>query len=179
MSVTGINGFNGSVDLSVLGCPANTSCEVSPTSATPTAGSTLTVTTTGGTPAGNYTLTVSGTDSGSSLTHTTDVALTVDAAVGDFSISLSASTLTLSPKSRDSITVNVAALGSSSSVTLSVSGLPSKVNSNLSPSTVTTTDSSTLTLHANPRVDTGTYEIEVIGTNGAYIHSAKFTLEIQ
>src|SRR5215469_157690 len=57
-----VNGFTGTVDLSVSGCRLNSACTLNPTSMTlpPGANSSLTVWTTSTTPGGTYTLTVHG-----------------------------------------------------------------------------------------------------------------------
>jgi PKD repeat protein len=75
ISVGALNGFTGTVNLSVTGAPSGATATLNPTSVTNSGSSTLTVTTTSSIPAGNYTLTVRGTSG--SLTHTTTVSLQV------------------------------------------------------------------------------------------------------
>jgi hypothetical protein len=77
-TVTALNGFAGTVSLSVTGCPSSASCTFNPTSATlppSPANSTLTVSTGRKTPTGGYTLTITGTSG--TLHHSTNVSLTV------------------------------------------------------------------------------------------------------
>ena len=87
ISVTAVNGYAGTVNLSVAsGCPTNATCSFNPTSATPSSSSTLTVATTASTPVGVYVVAVNGADSvNAGLTHTANFTVTVSAA--DFSLS--------------------------------------------------------------------------------------------
>jgi hypothetical protein len=77
ISVGALNGFTGSVSLSVSGLPGGAVASVNPTSVGAGGSSTLTVSTTSSTPTGSSTLTVTGTSG--SLTHTATVTLTVSA----------------------------------------------------------------------------------------------------
>jgi hypothetical protein len=75
VTATALNGFSGSVDLAVSGCPAGATCTL-PTPVSPTAASTLTITTTASTSPGTFTLTISGTQG--AVIHTAAVSLTVN-----------------------------------------------------------------------------------------------------
>jgi len=77
-TATALNGFAGTVNLSMTGCPRRSTCAFSPTSLTlppSPANSTLRVSTNRRTPTGTYTLTITGTSG--SLKHSTTVSLTV------------------------------------------------------------------------------------------------------
>ena len=74
-NLTAVNGFNGSVSLSVSGCPYFATCSFTPRSLTPPGSSTLAVSTTRYTPTGTYTLTITGTSG--SLRHSATVSLSV------------------------------------------------------------------------------------------------------
>jgi hypothetical protein len=76
VTAAALNGFGGSVNLAVSGCPAAATCSLS-TPVTPTATSTLTISTTASTSTGTFTLTISGTQA--AVVHTTTVSLTVNA----------------------------------------------------------------------------------------------------
>lgn len=77
VTVTPLNGFSGSVSLSVTGLPPRTTASFSPKSASgPSWTSTLTISTSGRTPIGTSTLIVKGTSG--SLSQTTPVQLTVN-----------------------------------------------------------------------------------------------------
>jgi serine protease AprX len=73
VTVTPLNGFSGSVSLSVSGLPSRTSASFSPNPTT--SSSTLSVTTSRKTSTGTYRLTITGTSGG--FTHTSVVSLTV------------------------------------------------------------------------------------------------------
>src|SRR5579864_699429 len=173
ITVGSLGGFAGSVPLSVSGCPANTTCAVSPTSVTAPGSSTLTITTTSSTPVASSTITISG-----DATHSTKVLLTVTA-TADFTISAPPS-ISVSRKSSGKATVSVTAVGASSSVTLSVSGVPSKVTASFSPNPVTATASSTstLTISVNPQATRGSYTLTITGNNGTNSRSTTLLLTI-
>jgi hypothetical protein len=77
VTVTPLNGFSGSVSLSVTGLPSHSTASFSPNSASgPSWTSTLTISTNRRTPTGTRTLTINGTSS--SLSRTTTVQLTVN-----------------------------------------------------------------------------------------------------
>jgi len=79
-TVTAVNGFSSTVNLSatVSGSPAGVSTSFNPATISGGSGSsTLNVSTTSATPAGTYTITITGTDGGS-LTHSTTVTLIVN-----------------------------------------------------------------------------------------------------
>jgi hypothetical protein len=73
--VNPVNGFNGSVSLSVSGLPTGATGSFSPGSLTGSGASLLTITTTSSTPSGSYSLTITGTSG--SLTHRASLTLTV------------------------------------------------------------------------------------------------------
>src|SRR5207244_892889 len=125
ITVTALNGFSGSVGLTVTGCPSGSAGWREGNSVTPTATSALSVSTTTSTSTGTFTLTVTGTSG--SLVHTTTVALTVNpASVPDFSMSRSPRSLTLTQGGSGTSTITVTALnGFSNSVALTVTGCPS------------------------------------------------------
>ncbi len=75
-----MNGFTGTISLSVSGLPANATGTFNPTSVSVGSSSTLTITTASNTPTGSSTLTIKGT--GSSLTNTTTATLIVTSSSG-------------------------------------------------------------------------------------------------
>src|SRR5579859_1115223 len=76
VSVGALNGFSGSVALSVSGLPAGASASFTPASVSGSGSSTLAISTTCSTPAGTYSLTITGTSG--SLTHSATVTLVVN-----------------------------------------------------------------------------------------------------
>jgi len=79
-AIGALNGFGGSVALTVSGLPSGASGNFNPASVTGPGSSTLTVTTPASTPAGTNTLIITGTCG--SLVHTTNVSLIVNAPAG-------------------------------------------------------------------------------------------------
>src|SRR5499427_10254405 len=131
ISVNPVNGFGGSVSLSVSGLPSGVTASFNPTSAT--SASTLTLTAASTAATGTVTLTITGVSG--TLTHTTTLTLTVNApAVPDFSLSASPNSLTVSQGNAGTSTITINPVnGFSGSVSLSVSGLPSGVTASFNP----------------------------------------------
>ena len=75
VTISAINGFNGSVSLSVSGLPSRSTGSFNPTSVTGSGTSTLKISTRSRTSTGTRTLTIKGTSG--SLTHSSTVTLTV------------------------------------------------------------------------------------------------------
>src|SRR5206468_6947413 len=133
--VSALNGFNGTVGLSVSGLPTGATATFSPTSVTGSGSSTLNVTTSLTTPAGSYTLTVTG--ASGSLTHSSSVTLAVNLPP-DLALSGTPDSRTVAQGNSTSYTVSVTALnGFSGTVGLSASGLPTGATATFSPTSVT------------------------------------------
>ena len=79
-TINALNGFTNTVNLSVSGLPAAATASFNPTSVAGSGSSTLTVSTATTTPTGTYTLTITGTSG--TLSHSTTVALVINAATG-------------------------------------------------------------------------------------------------
>jgi uncharacterized membrane protein len=181
VNVTASGGFTDAVTFSVSGLPANTTSSFSPTSVSGGSGtSTLTVTTSSSTPTGTYPVTITGTTS-TNLTHSTQATLVVGSSSGgDFSLSASPSSQTISAGGSTSYSVTVAASGGfSGSVSLSVSGLPKFVSGSLSPSSVSGSGSSTLTVSTNRHVASGSYTLTITGTSGSLSRPTTVQLVVQ
>jgi len=183
-TLTAVNGYSSSVNLSVSGLPAGATPTFVPNPVTPTpspgATSTLSVATSTSTPAGTYMLTITGTGTDTAVTkHSTSVTLVVNSAsTGDFSLSASPSTQTIGRGGSTSYTVTVAPSGGfGGAVTLSVSGLPSRTSGNFSPNP-TTTSTSTLTIKTNRKTPTGSYTLTITGTSGGLTHTVHVTLVV-
>jgi hypothetical protein len=173
-----LNGFSGTVGLTVSGCPANSTCTLNPTSVTlpPAQNSTLTVQTTSTTPGGTYTLTITGTSG--SLVHTTSVSLIIP----DFSISASPASQTYAAGGTATYKATVAPVnGFTGTVGLTVSGCPSNSTCTLNPTSVTLPPNrtSTLTVQTTKTTPGGTYTLTITGTSGSSVHSTSVKLVVK
>src|SRR5579859_1491156 len=179
-SVSAINGFTGTVSLSVSGAPTGVTCGFNPTSISGGSGSaTLTCATVITASTGTVTLTITGTSGG--LTHSTTVSLTVNPPPPpDFSLSATPGTQTVTVGGSTSYTASVTPLnGFSGTVSLSVSGLPSGATGTLNPtSTSNGSGSSTLSISTTTTATTGSFTLTITGTSGGLTHSTTVTLTI-
>jgi hypothetical protein len=179
-SVVSLNGFTGTVALTVNGLPAGATAKFTPANVMGGHGSSsLVVNTLSTTPPGAYTLTITG--ASGSDTKSTTVPLLVNTSAGDFVGSLS-------PQSRSTIAGGSAAYtagvtplsGFTGNVTLSVSGLPPGASVLFSPSAVISGGSGSTNFTINTSVATppGTYTILVTGTSGGLSHAGSITLTV-
>lgn len=178
VSIGALNGFGGTVSLSASGLPSGAAATFTPSSITGSGNSNLSVTTLASTPTGSYTLTITGT-SGSS--HSTQVALVVQASAppADFSVSATPPSQTISARQSAaySVTVNKQN-GFNSAVTFSVSGLPPRTTASFNPTS--SPNGTTLTVKANPGAKAaGPATLTITGTSGALTHTATVMLTIQ
>jgi hypothetical protein len=177
VNVTALNGFTGTVSLSVTGVPGG-SAGFSPSSVTGSGASTLTVDTSSLAP-GTYTLTITGTSG--SLNHSTSVALTVSSqSPADFSISAAPSSQTVTRPQNASYDVTVTALNAfTGTVNFSVSGLPPHTSASFNPASVSGSGSSTLTVKTNKKTSAGPLTLTITGTSGSLTHSTTVELDVQ
>jgi hypothetical protein len=177
ITVTKLNGFTGTVNLSASGLPAGVTATFNPASTTGT--STLTLTASSTATVGTKTVTITGTSG--NLTHTTTISLTVNSAnPPDFTIAVSPTSLTVARGASGSYKVTITAKnGFAGTVSLSVSGVPSRVTATFNPTTITGSGSSTLTVRVGSRATTGTRTLTITGTSGSLHHSATASLTIR
>jgi subtilase family serine protease len=178
IAVAALNGFSGTVALTVSGCPANTTCTLSPSSVTvpPSENSTLTVQTTSSTAGGTYPLTITGTSG--KLTITTSVSLIIP----NFSISATPASTTLAAGGSTTYLATVSPVnGFSGAVGLTVSGCPTNSTCTLSSTSVTLppAQNSTLTVQTASSTPSGTYSVTITGTSGSTVHSTSVTLVVK
>ena len=180
ITVTDINGFNGSVTLAASGLPSGVTAGfgTNPTTST----SVLTLTASGTATTGTATVTITGTSG--SLQATTTIALTVNAAASpNFTISASPASLSVAQGSNGTSTITITSQNSfSSATTLTATGLPSGVTAGFGTNPVTPpangTATSVLTLTASATATTGTATITVTGTSGSLVHSTTIALTV-
>jgi hypothetical protein len=122
----------------------------------------------------NYVATYTNT---SSCKSTQTFAITVSGSTSGFSLSPSASTLSVKQGASGTDTITVADTGGfTGSVAFTVSGLPSGVTASFSPTSSAT--SSVLTLTASSSATTGAFTITVTGTSGSTTATTSFTLSV-
>jgi hypothetical protein len=171
ISVSGTNGFSGTVALSAAGAPAGASATLSPGSVAAGGSSTLTLSA-GSAAAGTYSIVVTGTSG--SLSHTAAVSWSIGAtATPDFTLSLTSSSVTSTGSAAATDTVSVAPLnGFSAAVALSVSGVPAGASASFSPASIAG-GSGTAALTLSPgTAPAGTYSLTVSGSGGNHTHTA-------
>ena len=173
ITVTDVDGFSGSVLLSASGLPSGVTAAFG---TNPTTGSSVvTFTATSTATTGTSNVTISGVSG--STTASTTIALTVNAKVTTgFSLSASASSLSVTQGSSGTDTIKVTDIGGfTGSVSFTASGMPSGVTASFNPTSSAT--SSVLTLTASSTATTGAFTITVTGTSGSTA-TTSFTLNV-
>lgn len=178
VTVTALNGFTGTVNLSVSGFGAGASGILSPPSVTfPGSGaSTLSVTTMAGAQTGAFTLTVTGTSG--TLNHSATTTLNVNPPP-DFTISATPSSRTVTQGNGTTYTVSIGALnGFNGAVSFGASGLGSGASASFSPTTVTGSGSTTMTVSTTAVAVTGTFTVMITGNSSPLSHSTSVTFVV-
>ena len=177
-STTALNGFSGTINLSVSGVPSGASASFSPTSVAAGGSSTLSVSS-GTAATGTYTLTITGTSG--TLTHTNTVTFVISQpAQPDFTISVAPSSQSVGRGAAVDYTVTVTGQnGFGGVVTLSVSGLPNATTATFTPATITATGTSTMHIQTSTSTTKGNRTLTVTGTSGALSHSTTCSLNVR
>jgi subtilisin family serine protease len=175
-TIGALNGFAGTVALSLSGLPATVgSAAFSPASVTAAGSSQLTVTTLATAPPGTYSLKVSGTSG--SVSHIATIALTVTAR--DFMLSASPSLVTLARGQTASYTMTVGSVGGfAGGVSFSVTGLPAGATAAFSANPVGPPGSTILRVRTTSSTPRATATIVVTGTSGTLVHQIPVTLTV-
>jgi hypothetical protein len=178
ITVTGNNGFTGTVALTASGLPAGASASFSPASITSAGNATLSLSA-GSAAAGTYAVSITGT--AGQLTHSAPVSWTISSATPapDFSITSNASAVTSNNggAATDSLTVSPSN-GFNTSVVLSVGGLPAGASSAFTPASVAGgSGMSTFSLTPGTAA-VGSYPLAITGTGGGKSHTAALTWTI-
>ncbi len=186
MGVSSVNGFSSPVNTyaSWVG-PTPTGITVTgPGTLTPppngAASGTLTLTASSSASVGNYLLSLVGTSG--SLSTSTNIGVQILTGAGDFSLSLSPTTLTMIQGSAASSTLTIQSSGTfSSPVTLSASaasGLSVSFATNPLTPPVAGRTTTQVTITAAGTVGTGTYTVPIIGTGGSLSHTTSITVTV-
>ena len=178
VNVGALNGFSGTVTFSTSGLPSGAGASFNPTSIAGSGSSTMTVTTSASTAAGTYTITITGTSG--TVSHSTTVSLTVNAAAQpNFSLSASPGSVTVTQGSSGASTIAVTPQnGFNGTVTFGTSGLPSNASASFNPTSVTGSGNSTMTVTTSASTPAGTYTITVTGTSGSLSHTTTVSLTV-
>jgi hypothetical protein len=171
LTVTDVNGFNGSVSLSIAGLSTGVTAVFSPS--TITSAGTISFASTSIAAAGSYPLTITGTYG----TLTSTVAISLSVVVPSFSLSASSSALTIPRGASGSSVISVIGQnGFNGSVTLSAIGVPSGVTVAFSP--ISTTSASTLTVSVSSTATTGTFPVTITGISGSLKQTSVISLTV-
>jgi len=180
ITIDPLNGWTGDVVLSVTNLPNGLTPGYNPVVIKGGRGtSTVTLTASSSIALGSYTVTLSG-NSGS-LTHSTDVSITVAALEGDFSgIVTQPAANTSAGGSVQYVLTLTPTGGFNSNVTLNVSGLPTGATASFNPAIVAGGNgSSTLTVQTAPGTpQPSIYNISIDASSGPLIHSTLVDLGV-
>jgi uncharacterized membrane protein len=174
VSITALNGFNGTVGLAVSGLPSGASAGFSPASIPGSGSSTMTVTTAAGTAPASYPLTITATSG--TVSRTSNVTLIVTAPP-DFTLGTTPASQGVLAGVSAPFTTTVSALnGFSGSVSLSISGLPAGASATFTPTSINGSGSSSLSVSTSVSTPVGSYPLVVTGTSGSLSHTNNLTL---
>lgn len=180
ITIDPLNGWTGDVVLSVTNLPNGLTPSYNPVVIKGGRGtSVITLTASNSIALGSYTVTFSG-NSGS-LTHSTDVSITVAALQGDFSgIVAQPAANTSAGGSVQYVLTLTPTGGFNSNVTLNVSGLPTGATASFNPAIVAGGNgSSTLTVQTAPGTpQPSIYNISIDASSGPLVHSALVDLGV-
>jgi YD repeat-containing protein len=100
-------------------------------------------------------------------------------AAGDFSLSASPTTRTVTASSSTTYTITVSKSGNFSGVvSFTTSGLPSGASASFSPTTVTAQGSTTMTVTTSSSTPGANSTVTVTGTSGSLVHTTSVTLQV-
>ncbi len=177
--VQALNGFNGTVNLTVSGVPNHDSASFTNPTVTGTGDSVLSVHSPGHESAlGTATLTVTGTSG--SLQHSIQVTLTT-IPVPDFSISSNPFVQTVKPVGTAVYQISVTSVPGtnfSGTVTLAVSGVPASATASFTSTSVVVPGTSELDIKTTSQTTTGSFGLTVTGTSGQLGHFTDITFEV-
>jgi uncharacterized membrane protein len=173
MYVYGVNGFTGTVRLSISGLPSGVSAAFSPASVATGSSALLTISATAAASTGTSTLTITGLSGSQKVTTT----LSLTIASPSFSISPVGALFVGVGATPTSNTVFIQGNQSfSGSVQLAISGLPAGMTASFSPNPANY--SSELTLQATASAIPGLYPLTITGTSGALTASTTASVSL-
>jgi len=175
-TVAGNATWNSTVALGVTGMPTGVTVQPVSLPAPGSGKATLTVTVGANTSPGTYPLTVNA--SGSGVTHSAPVVLTVQPAP-TFTLALGASSVKVAPGATGSVTAVATATSTfTSAIAVTASGMPSGVTVSSATIAPPGAKSASLAIAVGAKVATGNYVITVKATGGGVTQTAQFTLGV-
>lgn len=163
-TVSGANGFAGAVALTATGLPTGATPTFTPSSVSGSGTATFSIATTSSTPAGTYPITITGTSG--TLQHSVQVTLVVNAALQDFSISLSPTSQSVVQGTSGTYSATITPInGFTDAVNFGVSGLPTGTTDSFNPTSVSGSGSSALNVTTSSSTPAGSYPFVVSGTD--------------
>jgi len=181
LAATAINGFTGTVAVTITGLPIGVTASPGTLTLTPGVAETMTLTAAGTAAAGSATLTLTGTSG--ALSHAVTVALTISGSPPppNFSLTLSPPSLSLTPGGASApISVSATAVGSfNGTVAVAISGLPAGVTANPASLSLTPGAAQSATLTAAASAAVGSSTVTFTGTSSSLTHAATLALTIQ
>ena len=179
LSVTAINGLQGSVSFTVSGLPAGVTISQQSPFSIPVGGKqSFNLSASIATKPGKYSISVQGTSG--SITHSITLNLTISA-IADFSILISPSGLSVMPGAATTpLVASVSAIGGfSGNVSIGVTGLPSGVTTTPGGSfSLAAGGNQQITVSVAGSVANGSYPIVLTGTSGTLTHTVNFMLTV-
>ncbi len=177
---TPLNGFTGTVNVTLSGLPAGVTASPTTLTLAPNASQVLTLSAASSAAAASATLTLTGTSG--TLTHTTAVSLTVTAAPppADFTLSATPATLSLTGGATGAqVSVLATAVNAfSGTVAVSLSGLPAGVTAAPTTLSLTPGTAQAITLTAAASAAASTATVTFTGTAGTLTHNATVALTV-
>ena len=176
ITVTGANGFSGTVTLAATGLPTGVTASFAAGTVSGTQVLTLTASGTAVVTTSAVTVTIKGTSG--TLTASTSVSLSITPAPS-FSLTPTASSVTVvqGNNATDTITIGPAN-GFSGSVTLSATGLPTGVTASFAAGTVSGTQVMTLTASSTATVTTSPVTVTITGISGSLTETSTVKLTV-
>ena len=176
VTVSAINGFTGTVSLSVSGLPSGVTATFSPATVTGSAGTTLSFVATNTATVGAATVTITATSG--TLTSTTTLTLNVTAEP-NFTIAASPAAVSVPAATSGSASISIGYVGGlTGSVSLSASNLPSGVSANFSPNSVNSSGTVSVSFFVQSGTPAGTSNVTITGLDGTISHSVTIALTI-
>jgi hypothetical protein len=176
VTVSAVNGFAGTVNLSAAGFGSGVSGTFNPSSVAGSGTSTLSVTTMSTAATGSFPITITG--ASGTLTHTVNATLVVTGPP-DFTISASPASQTVTQGNGTTYTVTLNGTnGFAGTVSLAATGFGAGASGSFNPASVTGSGTSTLTATSTSTATTGSFAITITGTSGSLTHATSVTLVV-